>query len=62
MNLKAFPGKIKSFVIKCKRVWLILKKPTKEEFIKVTKVAAVGIIILGFIGFAISLLMKIFVK
>ena len=53
--------KIKSFVIQCKRVWLALKKPTKDEFLKVAKVSAVGIIILGFIGFAISLMMKLFV-
>ena len=53
---------IKSFIIQCKRVWLALKKPTKEEFVKVAKVSAVGIIILGFIGFAVSLFMKIFVK
>ena len=54
-------SKIKSFVIQCKRVWFALKKPTKDEFLKVAKVAAVGIIILGLIGFAISLMMKIFV-
>ena len=53
---------IKSFAIKCKRVWFALKKPTKDEFLKVAKVAAVGIILLGFIGFAISMMMKLFVK
>ena len=55
-------SKVKSFVIQCKRVWFALKKPTKDEFLKVAKVAAVGIVLLGFIGFAISLLMKFFVK
>jgi protein transport protein SEC61 subunit gamma-like protein len=55
-------SKIKSFIIQCRRVWLALKKPTKEEFLKVAKVAAVGIILLGFIGFAISLFMKLFVR
>ena len=55
-------SKIKSFAIQCKRVWFALKKPTKEEFLKVAKVAAVGIVLLGFIGFAISLFMKLFVK
>ncbi len=54
-------SKTKSFVIQCKRVWLALKKPTKNEFVKVAKVAAVGIAILGLIGFAISLVMKLFI-
>ena len=53
---------IKSFGVKCKRVWLALKKPTKDEFTKVAKVSAAGILILGVIGFAISIFMKIFVK
>ena len=53
---------MKSFVIKCKRVWHALKKPTKDEFTKVAKVSAVGIIILGALGFAVSLVMKLFVK
>lgn len=52
---------LKSFVGKCKRVWLVLKKPTKEEFAKVAKVSAVGILIIGALGFAISLIMKLFV-
>jgi len=55
-------SKIKSFVIKCRRVWFALKKPSKEEFLKVAKVAAVGIVLLGFIGFAISLFMKFFIR
>jgi protein transport protein SEC61 subunit gamma and related proteins len=51
---------LKSFFGKCKRVWMILKKPTREELIKVAKVSAVGILIIGFIGFIISILMGIF--
>jgi protein transport protein SEC61 subunit gamma-like protein len=54
--------KIKAFLSKCKRVWQVLKKPTKEEFIQVTKVSAIGILILGFIGFLISLIISLFNK
>lgn len=53
---------IKSFLLKCKRVWHTLKKPTKEEFQQITKVSAIGIGIIGFLGFVVALLMKIFVK
>ncbi|MEK6823564.1 MAG: protein translocase SEC61 complex subunit gamma [Nanoarchaeota archaeon] len=52
---------IKSFFNKCKRVWYTLKKPTKDEFEKVAKISAIGILILGLIGFIIALVMKIFV-
>ena len=41
---------IKSFIVKCKRVWLALKKPSKKEFEMIAKVSAVGILILGFIS------------
>ncbi len=51
---------LKSFVGKCKRVWMVLKKPTKDEFLKVAKVSAVGILIIGLLGFVISIIMKIF--
>lgn len=52
----------KSFIVKCKRVWSALKKPSKKEFEMIAKVSAVGILILGFLGFLISIIMKMFVK
>ena len=54
------PGKIKQFISKSKRVWMALKKPTKKEFETIAKVSAVGIIILGVVGFLISIVMKAF--
>lgn len=51
---------LKSFYEKCKRVWMVLKKPTREDFLKIAKVSAVGILIIGFMGFIISITMKIF--
>ena len=54
--------KTKSFLIKCKRVWHTLKKPTKQEFEQITKVSAVGILIIGLVGFLISIAMKLFIK
>ncbi|HTY43726.1 MAG TPA: protein translocase SEC61 complex subunit gamma [Patescibacteria group bacterium] len=52
--------KFKSFLIQCKRVWLILRKPTRKEFTTVAKVSALGILVLGLLGFLISLAMGIF--
>jgi protein transport protein SEC61 subunit gamma and related proteins len=54
--------KLKSFYEKCKRVWIVLKKPSREEFLKVAKVSAAGILIIGALGFLISVIMKLFVK
>lgn len=51
---------LKTFVAKSKRVWLVLKKPTRKEYEMIAKVSAIGIVLLGFLGFILSLVMKIF--
>ncbi|MBA7494848.1 hypothetical protein ES702_05426 [subsurface metagenome] len=53
-------NKIKAFFIKSKRVWHTLKKPTRKEFEQIAKVSAIGILILGALGFLISMVMKAF--
>ena len=53
--------KIKSFFVKCKRVWQVLKKPSRKEFETVAKVSAIGIGIIGLAGFLISIIMDLFV-
>ncbi len=54
------PQTTKSFAIKCRRVWQILKKPTRKEFETITKVSALGILVLGVLGFLISIVVKFF--
>tara|TARA_Y100000310_G_C20610666_1_gene777815 strand:+ start:1205 stop:1384 length:180 start_codon:yes stop_codon:yes gene_type:complete len=51
----------KSFFLKSKRVWYVLKKPTREEFLMITKISALGILIVGVGGFIISIAMGYFV-
>jgi protein translocase SEC61 complex gamma subunit len=46
--------KLKSFIIQSKRVWHILRKPTGKEFKSISKIAALGILIIGAIGFIIG--------
>ena len=53
---------IKSFAIKCKRVRSVLKKPSRKEFETIAKVSSFGILILGVLGFLISIVMKFFIK
>lgn len=52
-------NKIISFFKKCRRVMRVASKPSKEEFIQSFKISAIGIIILGAIGFIIFLLFNI---
>ncbi|MEK6848032.1 MAG: protein translocase SEC61 complex subunit gamma [Nanoarchaeota archaeon] len=46
--------KIKSFLIQSKRVWQVLRKPTKDEFVSIAKVSAIGILVIGVVGFLIA--------
>jgi len=50
----------KGFVQKCKRVWLVMKRPTKKEFNLISKVTAIGIVVLGIVGFLISIIVNLF--
>ena len=51
---------LKAFIEKSKRVWLVLKKPSRKEFQSVAKVSAIGILLLGTLGFIISITIKLF--
>ena len=52
---------LKSFAKQSIRVWRLLKKPSTKEFTTIAKVSAIGLILVGLIGFIIALLMG-FVK
>ncbi len=56
----AVTEKLKSFIAQSVRVWRILKKPTGDEFKLVSKISALGILVLGLLGFLIMLVMRIF--
>lgn len=48
--------------MQCTRVWHLLKKPSKEEFVMVAKISALGILALGAAGFIISDSIKLLTK
>jgi protein transport protein SEC61 subunit gamma-like protein len=54
--------KTKTFFVKCKRVWQVMRKPTRKEFEQVAKVSAIGIVVIGVFGFLISLIITAFIK
>ncbi|MCQ2976930.1 MAG: protein translocase SEC61 complex subunit gamma [archaeon] len=45
----------KDFGKQCKRVLKVAKKPDTKEFLDFSKVTALGIVIIGVIGFVITL-------
>lgn len=49
-------ARCKEFVGECVRVLKVTKKPDKQEFMTVVKVSALGIAIIGFIGFIITMI------
>lgn len=53
--------RLKSFGQQCVRVWHLLKKPDKKEFQTIAKVSAIGLGLVGVLGFVIAIVMK-FIK
>lgn len=51
--------KFKSFVKECKRVLQITKKPSKTEYKAIVKVTGIGILIIGALGFTITIIGKL---
>ncbi|MBS3155007.1 protein translocase SEC61 complex subunit gamma [Candidatus Woesearchaeota archaeon] len=60
MNIKELLVKLKSFILECKRVFLVTKKPTKPEYMAIAKVTGIGMLLIGLIGFIIFMIWQIF--
>lgn len=43
--------KLKDFSTECKRVLRVTKKPDKMEFRTIVKIAGIGMVVIGFLGF-----------
>jgi protein transport protein SEC61 subunit gamma-like protein len=54
----AIKEQLSSFTLQCVRVWHLLRKPSLEEWKTVSKVSAIGMGVIGLLGFVITLLMK----
>lgn len=46
-------GQLKSFIVECQRVLRVTKKPSREEYQTIVKISAIGMAIIGLLGFAI---------
>jgi protein transport protein SEC61 subunit gamma-like protein len=51
---------LKSFLKQMARVWHLMKKPDKKEFMTIAKVSAIGLCLVGLLGFIISIIMGFF--
>lgn len=54
--------KIKDFFSQCVRTWRLSRKPEKNEVVNTSKISAIGILILGIIGFVIGLIVELLLK
>jgi protein transport protein SEC61 subunit gamma-like protein len=52
--------KLISFFQQCVRVWHVLRKPTMNEFKGMAKISALGILVIGAIGFLVSIVLSFF--
>jgi protein transport protein SEC61 subunit gamma-like protein len=50
--------KLASLFQQCVRVWHLLRKPSSEEFKTVSKISAIGLGLIGLLGFIITLIMN----
>jgi len=54
MNIANIKEKLTTHFSQYPRVWRLLKKPTMQEFKTTAKVSAIGLLLIGAIGFLIS--------
>ena len=59
-NTTSWKYKLKSFIMECIRVLKITKKPDALEFKTTVKVAGLGILIIGAIGFIVQMVKILF--
>jgi|TARA_Y100000310_G_scaffold341861_1_gene442553 protein transport protein SEC61 subunit gamma-like protein len=59
MNLGSYWARFKSFLGECARVLRVTRKPSKIEFKTIVKVSGLGMIIIGLIGFVITMLKQL---
>lgn len=44
------------------RVWKVMNKPSKKEYINTVKIVLIGFIIIGLVGFSIEMINQLFLK
>ena len=60
-NVPAPQGRLKAFYNECVRVLKVTQKPNRVEYMTVAKVAAIGLLIIGLIGFLLFSLKQLII-
>ncbi|MBI2663581.1 protein translocase SEC61 complex subunit gamma [Candidatus Woesearchaeota archaeon] len=53
--------RFKSFLSQSKRVLQLTKKPGREEYLMIVKVSGIGILVIGAIGFLITIISQVLI-
>jgi len=59
MDLSSYWIRFKTFINECLRVLRVTRKPNKIEFKTIVKVSGLGMIVVGFIGFVITMIRQL---
>ena len=59
MNISSWPKRAKAYVVESRRVLKITKKPDNEEFKTIVKVSGLGMMIIGLLGFLVTLIKEL---
>ncbi len=59
MNITALFDRIKKYIVECKRVLKVTKKPDNVEFKTIVKVSGLGMLAVGLLGFIITLIKEL---
>ena len=59
MDLNSYWARLKGFIGESIRVLKVTRKPDKTEFKTIVKVSGVGMILIGLIGFVITMLREL---
>ena len=60
MNFASLGFKLKSFIGECRRVLKVTRKPDSTEFKTIVKVSGLGMLLIGLIGFIITMFKLLF--
>ncbi|MBI4016469.1 MAG: protein translocase SEC61 complex subunit gamma [Candidatus Aenigmarchaeota archaeon] len=51
--------RLKEFLTECKRVLRVTKKPDREEFRTIVKISGLGMLVIGVVGFLVSVIKEL---
>ena len=62
INFTQIKERLKSEFFRYSRVWNLLKKPSMKEFKTIASISALGILLIGAIGFIVSTVIRPFFR